>query len=128
MDLSVVSDIRYYNGIVFKGFVDGIAYRVLSGGQYDKLMAKMGRKSGAIGFAVYLDLLERFDEHENEYDTDILLLYEDGADVCELMHAVTVLAKNGTRVLAQKSVPDGIRYRQLLNYRNGGLEILEIGH
>jgi ATP phosphoribosyltransferase regulatory subunit len=87
----------------------------------------MGRKSGAIGFAVYLDMLERFDEHENEYDTDILLLYEDGADVCELMHAVSVLAKNGTRVSARKSIPENMRYRQLLTYRNGGLEILEIG-
>ncbi|MBE6666566.1 MAG: hypothetical protein E7603_10230 [Ruminococcaceae bacterium] len=128
IDFSVVNDMSYYSGILFRGFVEGIPEGILSGGRYDKLMKKMGRKSGAIGFAVYLDLLERLDAHENEYDTDILLLYEDGADVCELMHAVTVLAKNGTRILAQKTVPDGIRYRQLLTYRNGGLEILEIGN
>ena len=128
IDFSVVNDMSYYSGIFFRGFVQGIPEGILSGGRYDKLMKKMGRKAGAIGFAVYLDLLELLDERENEYDTDILLLYEDGADVCELMHAVTVLAKNGTRVLAQKTIPDGIRYRQLLNYRNGGLEILEIGH
>ena len=128
IDFSVVNDMSYYSGIFFRGFVQGIPEGILSGGRYDKLMKKMGRKAGAIGFAVYLDLLELLDTHENEYDTDILLLYEEGADVCELMHAVTVLAKNGTRVLAQKTVPDGIRYRQLLNYRNGGLEILEIGH
>ena len=128
IDFSVVNDMSYYSGIFFRGFVQGIPEGILSGGRYDKLMKKMGRKAGAIGFAVYLDMLERLDAHENEYDTDILLLYEDGADTCELMHAVTVLAKNGTRVLAQKSVPDGVRYRQLLNYRNGGLEILEIGN
>ena len=127
IDFSVVNDMSYYSGIFFRGFVQGIPEGILSGGRYDKLMKKMGRKSGAIGFAVYLDLLELLDERENEYDTDILLLYEDGADIRELMHAVTVLAKNGTRVLAQKRVPEGIRYRQLLNYRNGGLEILEIG-
>lgn len=127
IDFSVVNDMNYYSGIFFRGFVQGIPEGILSGGRYDKLMKKIGRKAGAIGFAVYLDMLELLDTHENEYDTDILLLYEDGADICELMHAVTVLAKNGTRVLAQKSVPDGIRYRQLLNYRNGGLEILEIG-
>ena len=128
IDFSVVNDMSYYSGIFFRGFVQGIPEGILSGGRYDKLMKKMGRKAGAIGFAVYLDLLELLDTHENEYDTDILLLYEDGADVCELMHAVTVLAKNGTRILAQKTIPDGIRYRQLLTYRNGGLEILEIGH
>lgn len=127
IDFSVVNDMSYYSGIFFRGFVDGIPQGILSGGRYDKLMRKMGRKSGAIGFAVYLDMLERFDEHENEYDTDILLLYEDGADVCELMHAVSVLAKNGTRVSARKNVPENMRYRQLLTYRNGGLEILEIG-
>lgn len=58
VDFSVVSDINYYNGIVFKGFIDGVPTAVLSGGQYDKLMKKMKRKSGAIGFAVYLDMLD----------------------------------------------------------------------
>lgn len=62
IDFSVVSDNGYYSGIVFKGFVGGIADRVLSGGQYDKLMEKMGKKSAAIGFAVYLDTLERYEE------------------------------------------------------------------
>ena len=59
IDFSVVNDIKYYNGIVLKGFIEGIPFPVLSGGQYDKLMQKMHRKSGAIGFAVYLDVLER---------------------------------------------------------------------
>ena len=127
IDFSVVNDMNYYSGIFFRGFVDGIPEGILSGGRYDRLMRKMGRSAGAIGFAVYLDMLERFDGHENEYDTDILLLYDDGADVCELMHAVSVLAKNGTRVSAQKKIPANIRYRQLLTYRNGGFEILEIG-
>ena len=127
IDFSVVNDMSYYSGVFFRGFVDGIPVGILSGGRYDKLMRKMGRRSDAIGFAVYLDLLERFDEHESEYDTDILLLYEDGADVCELMHAVCVLTKKGTRVLTRRDVPANIRYRQLLTYRNGGLEILEIG-
>lgn len=58
VDFSVVSDINYYNGIVFKGFVEGVPSAVLSGGQYDKLMKKMKRNSGAIGFAVYLDMLD----------------------------------------------------------------------
>ncbi len=57
IDLSVVNDTNYYNGIVFKGFIKGVPSAVLTGGQYDKLMRKMQRKSGAIGFAVYLDSL-----------------------------------------------------------------------
>jgi len=58
VDLSVVSDMHYYNGIVFKGFVEGVPSAVLSGGQYDKLMKKMKHTSRAVGFAVYLDMLD----------------------------------------------------------------------
>lgn len=58
IDFSAVSDMNYYNAFVFKGYIDGVADSILSGGQYDALMRKMGKKSGAIGFAVYLDALD----------------------------------------------------------------------
>lgn len=61
VDFSVVDDIHYYNGLVFKGFVSGVPSAVLSGGQYDRLMQKMQKRSRAIGFAVYTDLLDRLD-------------------------------------------------------------------
>ncbi|MBR1984076.1 MAG: ATP phosphoribosyltransferase regulatory subunit [Clostridia bacterium] len=57
VDFSVVNDMKYYNGFAFKGFIDGIPSGILSGGQYDRLMKKMGKNSQAIGFAVYLDEL-----------------------------------------------------------------------
>ncbi|MBE7021356.1 MAG: hypothetical protein E7411_08010 [Ruminococcaceae bacterium] len=59
LDFSVINNMSYYNGIAFNGFISGIPEGVLSGGQYDKLMNKMGKKSRAIGFAVYLDVLDR---------------------------------------------------------------------
>ena len=68
VDFSVVSDMNYYNGIVFKGYVEGIPSAVLSGGQYDKLMKKMKHKSSAIGFAVYLDLLDMVSSAASEND------------------------------------------------------------
>lgn len=61
IDFSLVGDINYYNGIVFKGFLRGVPDAVLSGGQYDRLMQKLGRRSSAVGFAVYTDVLDRFD-------------------------------------------------------------------
>ena len=64
IDFSATGDLQYYNGIAFKGFIDGIPGSVLSGGQYDALMKKMGRKDRAIGFAVFLDMLERLTEEE----------------------------------------------------------------
>lgn len=59
IDFSVVGDMSYYNGLAFKGFIDGIPTGILSGGQYDRLMKKMQRHSRAVGFAVYLDELEK---------------------------------------------------------------------
>lgn len=58
IDFSSVSDLKYYNGIIFKGFIKGIPGSVISGGQYDHLMKRMQKKSRAIGFAVYLDMLD----------------------------------------------------------------------
>jgi len=62
IDFSIVNNDGYYSGIVFKGYINGISQRVLSGGRYDKLMKRMNRTSGAVGFAVYLDTLERLNE------------------------------------------------------------------
>ncbi len=60
VDFSVVSNLNYYNGIVFRGFIEGIPESILSGGQYDTMMRLMGHKnSKAIGFAVYLDEIGR---------------------------------------------------------------------
>ena len=50
---------NYYNGFLFKGFIDGVASEILSGGQYDNMMKKINRTSSAIGFAIYLDLLDK---------------------------------------------------------------------
>ena len=59
LDFSILGDMRYYNGVAFQGYVRGVPSNVLSGGQYDRLLARMGKKGGAIGFACYLDKLER---------------------------------------------------------------------
>ena len=62
LDFSLAGDMNYYNGLIFKGYIEGIPEGVLSGGQYDRLMQKLGRRSRAIGFAVYLDRLERLEQ------------------------------------------------------------------
>ena len=53
-DISVLNDPHYYNGLVFRGYARGAADKVLSGGRYDRLVRRMGRSGGAVGFAVYL--------------------------------------------------------------------------
>ena len=57
VDFSAVNNLNYYNGIVFRGFIEGISESILSGGQYDNLMSLMGHKnSKAIGFALNINL------------------------------------------------------------------------
>ena len=64
VDYSAVNNLNYYNGIVFRGFIEGIPESILSGGQYDGLLKLMGKKnSRAVGFAVYLDEI-RGDEND----------------------------------------------------------------
>lgn len=66
IDFSVMDDINYYNGIVFKGFAPELPEAVLSGGQYDSLMKKLGKNSKAIGFAAYTDLLDRIADEKSK--------------------------------------------------------------
>lgn len=115
IDFSTVNDMNYYNGIVFQGFIRTIPEGVLSGGQYDKLMQRMDRESRAVGFAIYMDLLERLGGEVREYDVDALLIYPEGADVPTLNRAVEKLAREGS-VLAQRAVPEKLKYRRLVRF------------
>ena len=113
-DFSAVGDMNYYNGILMGGYISGIPDRLLSGGQYDKLMKKLGRPGGAIGFALYLDLLEQLPENRAGYDVDVLLLYDDPAAAAE---EVAKLTAAGKTVSAQRQTPQGLRYRELMDLR-----------
>lgn len=124
-DFSVVDDIHYYNGIVFKGFIHGLPSSVLSGGQYDKLMRKMNRKSGAIGFAVYMDALERLDIQKKDFDVDTVLLYEDGTALTAIQAQVKARTDRGESVMVQRFLPENIKCRQILKLRGSEVEILE---
>ncbi|MBQ7897415.1 MAG: ATP phosphoribosyltransferase regulatory subunit [Clostridia bacterium] len=113
VDFSVINDMNYYNGIVFKGFLNGIPEGVLAGGQYDALMERMKRVSGAIGFALYLDLLEGLNKSKRGYDVDVLLLYKDTTDTGKVFERVKTLTEGGFSVTAQKSIPEKLRYKIL---------------
>ena len=124
LDFSIVNDMDYYTGVIFQGFIDGVPAGILSGGRYDNLIHKMGKDADAIGFAVYLDLLERFETTEKEYDVDTLLLYEDSVDTAALAKAAQMLTDNGQSVLVQKKNTGNVKYKQLLCMKDRGLEIV----
>ena len=59
LDLSLAGEMEYYNGLVFQGYLQGLPRPLLKGGRYDLLMQKFTPGADAIGFAVYLDELDR---------------------------------------------------------------------
>ena len=125
LDFSVVSDDTYYDGISFKGFINGIPESVLSGGRYDRLMNRLGKKCGAIGFAVYLDRLERFESAMASYDVDAVLLYDADVSIEALLNAQAELSAEYTNVITAKGIDKGLRYRKLMKLTKGGIESLE---
>jgi len=125
LDFSVLNDLSYYNGLIFQGFIDGVPTAILSGGRYDNLMEKLGKNTQAIGFAVYVDLLERCEPDDERFDVDVLLIYDESADTAKLISAVKMLTANGQRVRTQKTRSEKLRFKQLLRLGDGGLEILE---
>lgn len=119
-DFSVINDRNYYNGFVFRGFLDGICGRVLSGGQYDNLLRRMGRTSRAVGFAVYLDLLEQLTWEREESDVDVLVLYDEETDCHTLAGTVERLIGEGRTVSVQKTKENPLRFKEMLDLRKEG--------
>ena len=117
-DLSVINDIHYYNGIVFQGFVRGIAEKVLSGGRYDSLLERMQRKGSAVGFAIYFGVLEQILRRAETWDADLLLLYDENTPLTQVRDLVEKNLCEGRSVSAQRCA-DGGRYRETLDIRGG---------
>lgn len=125
IDFSVIDDTRYYNGIVFKGFIEGVPNSVLSGGQYDVLMKKMKRRNGAVGFAVYLDMLEQFNIEKSDYDVDCVVVYDGSASFEATEKLTEAMRLSGESVLAVDKIPENIRYKKLTFIENGEVKKIE---
>ena len=125
VDFSIVNDMNYYDGIIFKGFINGIFDSVLSGGRYDRLMEKLGKQTGAIGFALYLDQLERFGSVNDDYDVDVLLLYGDDTPVSKVISTVNSFRADGKTVRATNTLDKSVSYKKLFGFGKDGIESLE---
>lgn len=119
LDLSVVNDIDYYNGIIFKGYVQELGKSVLAGGQYDQAMEHLGKKANGIGFAVYLNEINRIMSSRKEYDVDAAILYKEKEPIAAIMKAVQSLQEQGLSVRAESKLPDGIRCKELYRLEKG---------
>lgn len=114
IDFSVLNDMNYYNGLVFKGFLLGICESVLSGGEYMPLIKRMKKAGSGVGFAIYLDLLSELSSEYPEYDFDVLLLYSEGADIEKVINKKEELISNG-KTVAVGCLPNPLyRYKETI--------------
>ncbi len=126
LDFSIEGDMAYYNGVLFRGYIAGIPSSVLSGGQYDELTEKMGKRAGALGFAINMALLESYEAASEDYDVDVLLLYDsDGLDSSTLMAAVSALIEKGHTVQTQRQAPPKLKYKKLMKFQDGEVKEFE---
>ena len=70
----------------------------------------MGRNCRAVGFAIYMDLLERLSDGPRPFDVDTLVLYDERADIMALTKAVNRLTSGNVMINA----PAGL-FMKILN-------------
>ncbi|CCL25745.1 TPA: ATP phosphoribosyltransferase regulatory subunit [Clostridioides difficile] len=59
-DLSMITMLDYYEGIMFRGYYPNLYKEILSGGRYDSLTKKYGKEIPAIGFTLSVDELMKY--------------------------------------------------------------------
>ncbi len=79
-DLSMLSDFKYYTGILFKGYTYGTGAAIVRGGRYNALLRQYGKEAPAIGFAFVIDeLMNAISRQKIEVvieEQDIVILYQ----------------------------------------------------
>ena len=123
LDFSVVNDLDYYNGLIFRGYIKGISGVVCAGGRYDNLMKKLGKQSSAIGFAVFLHRLEGyFAKYDRQ--TDLLITYAQPCDWKALLEKVSEFNRQGLTVRCEAQGVDlsGICYARQIEFPQQGGE------
>lgn len=113
INFSIANNADYYNGIIFNGYADGVPHRILSGGRYDKLVEKLGKSGGAIGFALYLGEIERYCKKENG-SVDYLIVYNRSTAESALEKAFA-LRKEGKTVRLARKIPAQLCYKQFID-------------
>ncbi|MBF4694148.1 ATP phosphoribosyltransferase regulatory subunit [Fusibacter ferrireducens] len=76
LDFTLKPELKYYNGLVLKGFIKNCPSEVLNGGRYDQLSTEFGKANCAAGFALTLDLLMNYTEVKKMTRKNSLLLLE----------------------------------------------------
>lgn len=79
-DLGMLSNYRYYTGIIFRGYTFGTGDAVIKGGRYDELLMHFGKNVPAVGFVAVTDqllsALSRQDIAQDIAENHCMIIYE----------------------------------------------------
>lgn len=96
-DLGMVPRVNYYTGLIFRGYIDGASSSVLSGGRYDNLIGKFGRKIEAVGFSINVDMIwDKLEVNKNNNECEILEYKE--SEFLNVLKKGLELRRNGKKV------------------------------
>ena len=78
LDMSLVSHMSYYTGVLFEVYAENVGFLLGNGGRYDELLAKFHRPSPATGFSVRLDrLMEALGEKQQRGKTTCIMFSQE---------------------------------------------------
>ncbi|EHL78602.1 ATP phosphoribosyltransferase regulatory subunit [Bacillus smithii] len=99
-DLSLVSHMSYYTGILFEIYAEGVGYPIGNGGRYNNLLEKFGFPTSATGFGIRLDfLLEAIGELSEEEPMQCVLFSKERRK--EAIDFAKSLQEKGERTVLQ---------------------------
>ncbi len=106
LDLGLVTTLKYYSGVIFKGFTKDLGKVLLSGGRYDGLLKDFGMDTPATGFAFLVSKITKALKIQKNLKMQkkkhILLLEGEGGNAT--FHVVNTLRQQG--YIVEVGLPD----------------------
>ena len=120
-DFGMLNKYQYYTGVIFRGYTYGTGDAVVKGGRYDHLLARFGKPSPSIGFAVVVDqLLSALGRQKIAVPVEqgpTLLIYEKKDRTSAMMEANNLRKQGCSVVLMEKK--DTMEAYEAYGKRNG---------
>ncbi len=139
-DFSMLSDYKYYTGILFRGYTYGTGDAVVKGGRYNALLRQFGKDAPAIGFAFVVDELMNAIHRQNIpvqiEETEMIILYQRACQQqaielgCQMRHdgkKVELIRKSDRKRLEDyQAYAEGEHFQRLIYIQEDGVQEISL--
>ena len=122
IDFSITSPDAYYCGIIFKGYINGVSAKVLSGGRYDNLTGVFG-VDGLSGVGISFgadriyDVLNQLDLYPKTTVNQTQVIFLNFGEK-EMEYCIPLLAKLRAAGIPTEIYPDAVKFKKQMQYAN----------